>query len=162
MPADGKPNVLLRVSTRAPGTLTVRYADAPAMAVQTVALSGVADEDVVLRLPQGSRGATLKLMLSSGMQAEELYLILPNEAERKPTSTVALNGEAPAKALAQLANEGGVVVLCPAAFAEQPIYANVSDTTAVNALSTLAARREFQADVCDTVVNIAPNCPAPR
>jgi hypothetical protein len=138
--------VSLRVAAEG-GTLQVEAPQSFTFKARTVALTPPTTATTLL-LPTAGGGAAYTLHVETAGQTVDYLLILPGARVPRERADAAGLSQ-----LVGLANEAGLTVLCPAAFATAPA---VSEDNGPASLATLAVRRGYSALTVNGIMTIQP------
>jgi len=155
MPINQQRELRLQIVSKTALTLTVQSAVPLRHDKQTFTVAAGAG-DVSLSVPAKPEGVAYRLVFSDGVANQAVYLVTPGTEKRKERTAMQFPARPMVNLVRYLATEAGVVVLCPANYAETPVSINIANIRPLDALAYVANHEQYVVIQQQDVVSIAP------
>ncbi len=160
-PAPGN-NIMLQFKGVSAGTFDASIIDAAGKArdvnAQKIKLSGAPTQNIILNVAEEDEASTIRFAINSGLKTNNFYLFVPGKNSMNAASTGhAANAKEAnmANTLAQLAQDSGMYVLCPADFVEDDSKDTIVPVADINAVKSFATQRRYRIDKTAQFYNVS-------
>ena len=163
--ADAEPgnNIMLQLNGVYGGTFdaSIIGADGKAKNVDArkIKLSGTPTQNIILNVAEENEASTIRFAINSELKTNNFYLFVPGKGRQNasPTRmTPYATDTSMANTLAQLAQDSGMYVLCPADFVEDDSKGTRIPAADINAVKTFATQRRYRIDKTAQFYNVSP------